>query len=322
MGKIGKITSIKKEYSAEYDQTLSGSLARNGYSRFPGTGVSIVPWKDGNGEYRTGLNENALYIKQMERTDPEAAEQEKIRVKSLREELEALTGLDLSSRSDYYSKMLDGEYGQQTRARIVKLKDGVNMFNLEDPFDAITYAWLRVHESVAPSLEAYKTGKVKNSQNIQFYVDDVDYQNEYEFTKNMKVNQAIINLTSMTPERQYKVARLLGLPVRQEDKPATIYNTLDAYIKASPKNGNSAQNVDLFTKITNLSEENFNVRFVVSEAIKYSIYREKNMKIWEGDTVVAQSKEDLIANLSTPQYQEDLIALEEKVRQKRLQEVI
>jgi len=51
--RIGKITSIKKEYSNEYKQTLAGSLAANGYGRFPGSKVTFVPWKDTNGEYRT-----------------------------------------------------------------------------------------------------------------------------------------------------------------------------------------------------------------------------------------------------------------------------
>ena len=315
--KIGKITSIKKEFSHEYKQTLAGSLASHGMSRFPGSKVTFVPWKDSNGEYKTGLNENALYIKRLEKTNPEEAEQEKARVKSLREELEATTGLDLGPRSEYYSKLYDDNYGQANRARIVKLKDGVNIFNLDDPYDAITYAWLRVHNDIAPSMDALRTGKVKDIQDVFFYVDDYEFETEHEYSKKVKINKAISSLESMSPERQYKVARLLSLPVSSFDKPSAIYNAIDTFIKSAPKNGNATQNVTLFEKITEMSDDNFHVRFLIEEAIKYSIYREKAKRIYEGETVIAKDKEELIANMSTAKFQEELIALEEKLRQRK-----
>jgi len=315
--KIGKITSIKKEYSNDYKQTLAGSLATHGYARFPGSKVTFVPWKDTNGEYKTGLNENALYIKQLERTNPEEAEQEKARVKALRKELEAVTGLDLGPRSDYYSKLYDGDFGQANRARVVKLKDGVNIFNLEDPYDAITYAWLRVHNDIAPSMEALRTGKVKDIQDVFFFVDDYEFETEQEYSKKVKINKAISALEAMSPERQYKVARLLSLPVSSYDKPSAIYNAIDTFVKATPKNGNATQNVTLFEKIVNMSDDNFHVRFLIEEALKYSIYREKAKRIYEGETVIAKDKEELISNMSTAKFQEDLIALEEKLRQRK-----
>lgn len=315
--KIGKITAIKKEYSNDYKQTLAGSLASHGYTRFPGSKVTFVPWKDSNGEYKTGLNENALYIKKMERINPEEAAQEKARVKALREELEAITGLDLGPRSDYYSKLYDADFGQANRARVVKLKDGVNIFNLDDPYDAITYAWLRVHEHIAPSMEAVRTGKVRDIQDVFFYVDDVEFEAEHEYSKKVRMNKAIAQLEAMSPDRQYKVARLLSLPVSSYDKPSSIYNAIDSFIKATPKNGNTTQNISLFEKIVEMSDDNFQVRYLIEEALKYSILREKAKMIYEGETVLAKTKEELISTYSTSKHQEDLLALEEKLRQKK-----
>jgi len=320
--RIGKITSIKKEYSNEYKQTLAGSLAANGYGRFPGSKVTFVPWKDTNGEYRTGLNPQALYIRQLERTNPEEAEQEKARVTALRDELQATTGLDLSPRSEYYSKLYDENYDQANRAKIVKLKDGVNVFNLEDPYEAITYAWLRVHNDIAPSMEAYRTGKIRDIQDVFFYVDDYEFEVEQEHSKKVRINKAISTLESMSPDRQYKVARLLSLPVRNDDKPSAIYNAIDNFIKSAPRNGNSTQNITLFEKIVNMSDDNFHVRYTIEEALKYNVLREKAKMIYEGETVLAKTKEELIGDYSTAKFQEELLALEEKLRQRKIQEKV
>lgn len=320
MGKIGKITSIKKEYSGEYKQTLAGSLAAAGYGRFPGSKVTFVPRKDTNGEYKTGLNPDALYIKQLMKINPEEAEQEITRVTALRDELEAMTGLDLSSRSEYYSKMYDGDYDQANRAKVVKLKDGVNIFNLDDPYESITYAWLRVHDDIAPSMEAYRTGKIRDIQDVFFYVDDFDFEVEQEHTKKVRINKAIAALEAMSTDRQYKVARLLSLPVRADDKPSAIYNAIDNFVKAAPKSGTSTQNITLFEKIVNMADNNFHVRYTIEEALKYTVLREKAKLIYEGETVIAKNKEELINNYSIDKNQEDLIALEEKVRQRKTAE--
>ena len=45
MGKIGKISTIKKEYNNSQLQTMQGGLAQKGYTRIPGTGVFKYPYK-------------------------------------------------------------------------------------------------------------------------------------------------------------------------------------------------------------------------------------------------------------------------------------
>ena len=45
MGKIGKISTIKKEYNNSQLQTMQGGLALRGYTRIPGTGVFKYPYK-------------------------------------------------------------------------------------------------------------------------------------------------------------------------------------------------------------------------------------------------------------------------------------
>ena len=321
MANLGKISSIRRQFSPELNQTVSGSLAMNGLNRFPQTIVGITPHLEKSGAYRTGLDENALYIKEMERFNPEEAAQEKARVSSLREDLEKRTGLDLGPRSDYYRKMYDEKMGTPERAKFVKLRsDKENIFNLDDPHDRITYEWLRHHPDIAPSYQAYLEGKVKNSANIYFFVDDFDHENEVAYKEKTIINKAISTLENMSPEKQFKTARLLGLPVRFDDKPHVIYNLIDTFIKTPDKAGHKMANVNLFNKIISMTDENFHVRFLVEEALKYSVYRVKQMRIYEGETVVAKDKEELIQMLSTSKHQDDLLALEEKIRQKKHQE--
>ena len=64
MGRVGKISTIKKNYSRD-SGSLESSLAMNGFTRFPGTGVRFVPYKESNGDYRTGLNSKALYLNKL-----------------------------------------------------------------------------------------------------------------------------------------------------------------------------------------------------------------------------------------------------------------
>ena len=61
MGKLGKISTIKKEYNSAGMQTMQGGLSQRGLSRIPGTGVFKYPYKELDGRYRTGLDADAAY---------------------------------------------------------------------------------------------------------------------------------------------------------------------------------------------------------------------------------------------------------------------
>ena len=55
MGKTGKISTIKKEYTTSRLQTMQQGLAARGLTRIPGTGVFKYPYKELDGQNRTGL---------------------------------------------------------------------------------------------------------------------------------------------------------------------------------------------------------------------------------------------------------------------------
>lgn len=317
MGKIGKISPIKKQYSIENNQqTLASSLASAGHTMYPGVSQGFVPYKERNNDYRTGLDPDAIYIKRMSEDE---AKIERERVTALRDYLQDITGLDLGPRSEYYQKMFQpGEFGESTAAAYVKLYDQANTFNLDDPQSAITFAWLRVHPEIAPSYAAWERGisshRCPKMSECKFFVDDIEYESEVAYRKKSSVNKAINSLENMSPSRQLKVAKLLGLPVTYNSKPEIIYNTLDNYIKESSESVRKSSNVLNFEKISQMEDENLELRFKIKEAIDLNVYRvAKAGRIMEGENKMADSEDELIEFFSNPKNQEDYLALKKKI---------
>jgi hypothetical protein len=316
MGKTGKISSIKKEYNRN-NGSLEASLSLHGYSRFPGTGVRFVVYKEPNGSYRTGLDENAPYLQKMKRTHPENWKIETDRIKALRKDLEERSGMELGPRSEYYTQMYNDRI--PIKAEIVRLKEGDNMFDLDDVFKAITYAWLRVHPLIASSYGAYERGEYP--ANTQFYVNDEDIEEEIKYKRKTLINKAVGTLDNLSLDKRKKVARLLGLPVSENSKETFVYNLLDTFIKSQEiKAGDfkGANPVDMFLKFAEMDDKIVATKDLVEQAIKHSIYRiTKGGRITEGGQEIAKSKEELVSDLMDDKYQDDLLALQEKLKVKK-----
>lgn len=323
MAKIGKISPIRREFSREAKaNSLAGSLSTNGLNRIPGTILKYVINKEPNGEYRTGLNPNADYIKYM---SPEEAEQERTRINTWLEFLkERVPHLDLSPRGSYYSNMMayfGKANGFEKSIQPYDMKDGENIFNLEDPYQLITYAWLRVDKRIAPSLQSFKLGKCSSS--CAFFVDDEEYQSKVEYSHKAAINKAIAKMTAMSSFDQKKVSRLLGLPVTINTTDEQVYNLLDEYIKESmPKNGIRLSNINMFLKVAEYKQENLNIRYYIKQAIDFNIYRKRNERIYEGENELALTEEDLVMYLTDPKNSEELSLLQDKIKQALAKELI
>jgi hypothetical protein len=316
MGKTGKISSIKKEYNRN-NGSLEASLAVNGYARFPGTGVRFVPYKEPNGEYRTGLNINAPYMQRLKKTNPENYSLEAKRITDLKEKLESELGFSLDSRSSYYSEIFNDRVN--IKAEIIRLKEGDNVFDLDNPYKAITYEWLRVHPLIASSYQAYERGEY--TSNTQFYVNDENIEEDLKYQKKIIINRAIGSLEALSLEKRKKVARLLGLPVSDNSKEQNVYNLLDTFIKQSEiKTGDfrGGNPVELFIKFSEMDDKIISAKDLVDQALKHSIYRiTKGGRITEGGAEIAKDKADLVEFLLDDNNQDDLFALQEKLKMKK-----
>lgn len=319
MGKTGKISTIKKEYNSSQLQTMQSGLAAKGMTRIPGTGVFKYPYKELDGQYRTGLDPNAAYIRRI--NDPLERDMEKERVTALRERLQnSLGGIDLGPRSSFWNYGLSTSTSDTMHVQPVKLIDGDNYFDMSVPLQELAFAWLRVHPTIASSYQAWERGEFP--ADIQFYVADDEIENAVIFKKKQLINKAIAKFDSMTPEKKRKVARLLGLPVTEETKEEAVYNQVDNVLKQTEfKNGKyqGLSTVEVFNRFADMKENLLHIKDLVKQAIGHSVYRVKpNGRIYEGEFEVATDEDELVRYLADDDNQDALITLEQRLKSKKL----
>ena len=319
MGRVGKISTIKKDYSTSGLQTMQTGLAQRGMTRIPGTGVFKYPYKEIDGRYRTGLDPEANYIKRI--SDPTEREIEKERVAELRQKLEnALGSVDLGPRSSFWNYGLSTSTEDTLHVQPVKLMDGDNYFDLEIPLQELAFSWLRVHPTIASSYEAWERGDYPAE--TQFFVSDEDIENQKVFKKKQLINKAIAKFDGMTPEKKRKVGRLLGLPITEDTKEEAVYNLVDNVLKQTEfKSGKYAglSTIEVFNRFADMKENLLHVKDLVKQAIAHSIYRVKaSGRIYEGEFEVAADEDDVVKQLVDEDNQDMLITLEQKLKSKKL----
>ena len=318
MGRIGKISTIKKEYSSSLE-TMQSGLASKGLTRIPGTGVFKYPYKELDGQYRTGLDAGASYIRRI--GDSTERELEVERVTKLRTKLESALGdIDLGPRSKFWNYGLSTSTEDYTHVQAVKLLDGDNFFDLSTPFQELAFAWLRVHPTIATSYQAWERGDVP--ADTQFYVVDEEIESGIIFKKKQLINKAIVKFDSMTPDKKRKVGRLLGLPVTEDTKEEIVYNQVDNMLKQSEFKTGAFQGlnpVEVFNRFADMKENLLHIKDLVKQAVTHSIYRVKpNGRVYEGEFEIAKDEEDLIKFLVDDDNQDELLTLEGKLKTKKL----
>ena len=319
MGKLGKISTLKKDYNNSQLQTMQGGLAAKGLTRIPGTGVFKYPYKELDGKYRTGLDPDASYIKRIQ--DPTERELEKERVTKLKKKLELELGdVDLGPRSSFWNYGLSVSNDDNLHVQPVKLMDGDNIFDLSNPLQELQFSWLRVHPTIASSYQAWERGDYP--ADTQFYVADDEIENAVLFKKKQLINKAIVKFDGMSPEKKKKVARLLGLPVTDNTTEESVYNQVDNLLKQTEfKNGkfSGLDPVKVFNQFADMKENLLNIKDLVKQALHHSIYRMKpNGKIYEGEFEVAMDEDELVKMLADDDNQDTLLTLEGKLKSKKI----
>lgn len=320
MAKIGKISTIKKDYNNSQLQTMQGGLASKGLTRIPGTGVFKYPYKELDGQYRTGLDPKAAYIKRIE--DPLERELEVKRVSETLARLQDALGsnVDLSPRSSFWNYGLSTSTDDTLHVQPVKLLDGDNYFDLTNPLQELAFCWLRVHPTIASSYQAWERGYYPAE--TQFYVVDDEIENQVVFKKKQLINKAIVKFEDMTPDKKRKVARLLGLPVTDNSKEEVVYNLVDNVLKQTEFKEGKYQGlnpVEIFNRFADMKENLLTIKDLVKQAIIHSVYRVKPTgKVYEGEYEVAKDEDDLVKFLANEENQEELILLEQKLNAKKI----
>lgn len=318
MGKLGIVSTIKREYRDSRIQTMDSELNRKGMTRIPGTGVFKFPYRGIDGKYRTGLDPDAKYIQRIQDTTERELEIE--RVTKLKEKLEKALDVDLGPRAAFWNYGKSKGTDDQMHVQPVKLMDGDNYYDLDASFQELTFSWLRVHPTIASSLEAWQRGEFP--ADTQFYVVDKQKENALVYRKKQIINKAIVKLDEMIPSRRIKVARLLGLPVQDDTPEEFVYNHIDNLLKETEFKKGKYKGLDpvkIFTTFADMKDNLLHIKDAVKQAIAHSIYRlQASGRIYEGEIEISTSEEELVKYLADKDNQEDLIILEDKLKSKKL----
>lgn len=316
MAKAGKISSIKREPGSS--QTLENSLLRAGRSRIPGTGTFKFPYKELDGKYRTGLDPDASYIERIQNSLEKEVEKE--RVTKLKEKFEKLLDVNLGPRSEFWNYAKSSGQYDTKHVVPVKLMDGDNYYDFTSPIQELTFAWLRVHPTIAASMSAYDRGEYP--ADTQFFVSDDDIESAVTFKKKELINKAVVKLDGMTPDKKRKVARQLGLPVTEDSKDELVYNLIDNYLKGAEKSSTKTSVSDpvrTFNQYADMRENLLVVKDIVKQAITHSIYRVKNGgKIFKGEHLMGEDEDAVVKYLIDEDHQDDLLGLEQELKTKKL----
>lgn len=326
MAKTGKIAPIKKQFSDTLN-TIDQQLAKYGYTRYPGTSETFLPFRETSGKYRTGLDIKAPYLQRLPEEEREA---EIERITKDKERLENELGVPgiLDPTSLFWNfaaskEQLQAKFGVTLQVEPIKIGNDEEFFNGSDPMKEIAWNWIKVHPRIAPSLDAWKRGEVPAE--VKYYIVDDEAEQKDTYSRKKEINKAIVAFENLTPTKKKQIARLMGLPVTDNTTEEAVYNLIDSQLKETEfregKNKGLAP-VKLFNDLIATTDERIKVKDLVEQAITHSVYRPgQGGKILEGGLTIATSKEELVETLLDEKNQLDLIALEKKLTSKKIEKL-
>lgn len=292
------IRPIKREPSNL--RTLEGSLYKEGYNFVPGTIKRFYPRVDSRGVIRTGLDENSIKIRAIE--SPEVREQEFEKVKSLRLYYESILDESLEPTSTFYDEIKETGYN---------LEDADNVFNLDNPRDAVNFYWLMETDMIARSLDDVESKKVDTTV-VRFYVYDGEVETKSTFERKKRINSAIASLDTMSSLKRKKIQKLIGLGLSNMATEEEVYNSIDEFLRTSAS-ALGYDPIDKFNTILSYSEDLLDVKALVKDLVAENVVRVKGGIVYEGEFVWAKSVEEFELMLADPKHTEEYDAFREKL---------
>lgn len=305
-------TKIIKPIGIHADDTnpFEQSLASKNLTRVPGTSVWVLPALDTTNRIRTGLDEDSAKVRTI--ADEEVRTQEYNRRKQLRLQLQERTGYDLNAAtmngvpsSPYFAEIFE-EGG-------IALKDGDNVFNMNNAIDQINFTWLCETGIIAKSWEDYKNGKYPPGQ-VQFFVFEEDAEEKVKYARIQKQDNALAKLGELTADKRRKIAKLLGLGVADDAISEMVYNKIREYITL-PSASTAKDTIDHFNKYALLTDEVIDVEYLVKSLLDKNIIRSYAGVIKMGDTILAKDEETFKVDLLDPKNNDLFESLKDKLKQ-------
>lgn len=267
-------------------------------SKFPGTFDVFQPGKTADNRWITGFDEQAVSVKRI--SDPVLRAERIEEIKQIREELERLTGHDLSGTSSYWNTYY------------IKFRDGVAL-NFDIPADRIKYYILLANDFSAPELEAVDNPDFINTK---FYMHRAEYEDKEKSIKSRERDKATSELYLMyeKPEKLKLIARyVLGSRVKETLDTDTVYNLLREEL-VGDKEGTVIRK---FSEATLKTIEELQYKLVVDEAVTKHVIRIRDNYYQRGNATYGKTMKDVLKFLSSPENANEFDSVREEVEEKR-----
>lgn len=286
---------VKFKENADLSRPNLG-LEKEGRSKFPGCVDIIQPPLGRDGRWKTGLDEKSITVLSI--LDSVEREATIAKIKKERQDLEELTGYDLSGLSQFWHSFF------------VEINPSQPL-DLAVPIDRIKYHVVIASGSAAPSLKDCSDAKYFTAK---YYIskeyDDVGGRLE----KKKKYNKAVTALDKLvkTPDKAIQVGRFLDLHMNSGTPQDNIYDMFQVYLDNDEKLGS----VDRFIAAISKTPEEIGIKLVFADAIKLGVIRQRDGYFQRGDITMGRSPEDVLSFLSDIKNSGELLSIQEDIDRK------
>lgn len=267
-------------------------------SKFPKTFEIIQPGKTPDGRWVTGLDEGSIRINRI--ADPLLRAERAEEVRNTREELERLTGLDLSATSKYWETYF------------IKIVDKLAL-NFDNPHDRVKYYVLLANDYAAPELEARNNPDFVNTK---FYVHRTETEEGQKAVKGRERDKAIAALFAMSENRNKLLLigkYVIGQKIKDSMSADGIYNLLRETLLTDKDGSNTRK----FNDATSKTIEELQYKLVIDEAIAKHVIRIRENYYQRGNATYGKTMKDVIKFLSSPENANEFASIKEELEEKR-----
>jgi hypothetical protein len=269
-------------------------------SKLPGCFEYIQPAKSTDGRWITGIDEKSTFIRSIQ--DPELRKIKEAEVKAIREELELLTGWNLSATNDefwgsYYIKITDRDHDKL-------------VLQFDNPKDKIKYYAL-IANGIAPDMGATSSPDFAFSK---FYVSREQEEVGDKVIKSRLKDKATSELYKMYDNKQKLLLigkYLLGAKIKDEMSIDSIYNSIRDFISNDKEKG-----VGKFLECTSKTVEELQYKLILDEAIIKHVIRIRDGYYQRGNVTYGKTLSESLIFLSSIENQGEFLSIKEELDEK------
>lgn len=271
---------------------INFGLEKEGRSKLPGTSDTVQPMF-ANGKWVTGMDETA--------PDVIAKGKEEIeRVKAEREELERLTGFDLSpsASNPFWEDMW------------ITINRNV-AFDTTDPYSRIRMHVLRARKAVAPHPDVSSA----EYPGVKYYFAKPEEEAQYKLKPKKEKAEAMAKLVELMKDTKKArlVAKGLGFSVADETSSDSMYDMFISFIDRFPKENTVKQ----FIEQLNIPVQEHQVTAAFEKALNRGIISNDKGTFRRGTVALGRTKKEAITKLLTIEFSGELESIFTELAEKK-----